>query len=1160
MFFATSTPALARHVVRRARGWSVVAVLAAILTARQSLASEGVYFRAAAGGFQSGANTYNQSLTVTTTAPTTNRYLLIGVQVADASTTISSVTWNSGAAIPQVGSDILVNANGEACRAAFYGLVNPGTGTHNVTVNLSGTQGVVFGGIAFTGVNQTTPTGGFTSSISTSSPVSLPVTTIEGDEIVDLSCVDSQGSTNTGALTNGTSLWDANDQNNTGSNVFRIKAANNTTTTTLSHDFGGTSFTVGYGAVAVKKANGAAVHIESVGAFSSGRRVRLNWRTGFELDNLGFNVYREDGLGRRLLTPSPIAGSALLTGPGVPLTAGRLHSFDEILPAGQTPGRYWLEEIDLNGTRTWHGPVRATSAPLALPPVRDNEALVSLALAASEDFSPGPAYRVAPVVPVGGADASQWALAGQASIKIGVDRPGWYEVEQPALVTAGLDPSVDPRTLTLFVEGQPVPMRVRGESDGRLDPGDALGFYSAGLNAASSGTAVLWLSSGGPAARLPEIPAGAADVAAWPRTFRDLAERRPRNSYFAALRNGDGNNFFGPYITKTAVTDSIGYRDLVPDATHPVLLEVGIQGVSLKPHEIAVEVDGIAAGTIQVYGRTPGSLRMPLPQLAAGSGAVAVKLTALGADSDVSVLDYLRLEYPRALMADNGRLRWSAPGGSTTAVGGLASHETVVVLDVTEPSSPVGIDAEVDVDGKLVFQVPGAGLRSLMVDSHVATPTLSANVPSHWSAPQPGGDLVVIGPRALLPGIEPLARLRESQGWTVVRIDAEDVYDELGYGVPSAGAIRSLLARARAVWTRKPRAVILLGDASFDPRGFLGQGRWDLLPTGLVDTSTLETASDDWLTDLDDDGIADVPTGRLPARTPSDLDAMVKKLVAAPSFATVQEAAAAGPLLFLNGPPDDGPGGNLFAGNSVTPRRGPWNSVSIDPTQAGAPTPDRFRAALHDRPLLVSYLGHGSQELWPGGLLSTDSVATLDNPGPGAFWASYSCLNGFFHDVYKASLAEALLTQPRSGAFGVWASSTLADLGPQVSLGQAFTDSLLHDGLTVGEAAQRAKLATTDVDVRRTWILFGDPTWRLVAAPLPEAAPDGGLAVDGGEVAPADAGHAADASAGNDGGAAQTAGSGCGCVIGNQAPIGPSPIAPIALIALAFLQRARRRR
>jgi len=40
---------------------------------------------------------------------------------------------------------------------------------------------------------------------------------------------------------------------------------------------------------------------------------------------------------------------------------------------------------------------------------------------------------------------------------------------------------------------------------------------------------------------------------------------------------------------------------------------------------------------------------------------------------------------------------------------------------------------------------------------------------------------------------------------------------------------------------------------------------------------------------------------------------------------------------------------------------------------------------------------------------------------------------------------------------------------------------LLFSGqsLTLGQAAVRAKAATDDQDVRRTWILFGDPMTKL---------------------------------------------------------------------------------
>jgi hypothetical protein len=33
--------------------------------------------------------------------------------------------------------------------------------------------------------------------------------------------------------------------------------------------------------------------------------------------------------------------------------------------------------------------------------------------------------------------------------------------------------------------------------------------------------------------------------------------------------------------------------------------------------------------------------------------------------------------------------------------------------------------------------------------------------------------------------------------------------------------------------------------------------------------------------------------------------------------------------------------------------------------------------------------------------------------------------------------------------------------------------------MRLGEAARQAKLATSDLDVRRTWMLLGDPTMRV---------------------------------------------------------------------------------
>jgi hypothetical protein len=131
--------------------------------------------------------------------------------------------------------------------------------------------------------------------------------------------------------------------------------------------------------------------------------------------------------------------------------------------------------------------------------------------------------------------------------------------------------------------------------------------------------------------------------------------------------------------------------------------------------------------------------------------------------------------------------------------------------------------------------------------------------------------------------------------------------------------------------------------------------------------------------------------------------------------------------------------------------------------------------------LLVNYIGHGSVEIWRGGIFSSDDVPTLTNGARLPFFITMTCLNGYFHDPFPTeSLAESLLKAEGGGAIAVWASSGLTEPEGQALMNKKLIP-LLFDGesRTLGEATAKAKAATRDQDVRRTWILFGDPTTRL---------------------------------------------------------------------------------
>jgi hypothetical protein len=140
----------------------------------------------------------------------------------------------------------------------------------------------------------------------------------------------------------------------------------------------------------------------------------------------------------------------------------------------------------------------------------------------------------------------------------------------------------------------------------------------------------------------------------------------------------------------------------------------------------------------------------------------------------------------------------------------------------------------------------------------------------------------------------------------------------------------------------------------------------------------------------------------------------------------------------------------------------------------------RLRAALERGQQVINYIGHGSLNTWRGNLLTAGEAQALSHPQLPMFFMM-SCLNGYFQDPAE-SLGEALLKAEHGGAIAVWASSGISLPQMQSPMNRELYGALFDTssgGLTIGEAIQRAKRAASDTDIRRTWILLGDPSLRL---------------------------------------------------------------------------------
>jgi hypothetical protein len=521
------------------------------------------------------------------------------------------------------------------------------------------------------------------------------------------------------------------------------------------------------------------------------------------------------------------------------------------------------------------------------------------------------------------------------------------------------------------------------------------------------------------------------------------------------------------------------------------------------------------------------------------------------------------LTYPHAFKADNGSLKFNLRGSQTLKVDGF-SAPSVRLIDYTDPFN-VSITkaiAETSASGYAIT-VPVGKSRSKAQRLLFALPegqfdqpaSLSLNQPSTLNLNSNAADFLIISYRDFIPALAPLVTQRyDRDRFTVKVVDVDDVYDEFSNGLHGPEAIKSFVEYANTNWATPPRYVVFAGDASFDPRNYESLGDFDFVPTKLVDATYNETSSDDWLTDFDDDGVADIPVGRLPVRNATEAALVVSKIVnyspvnvpqsamlvaddpgtpavwdfesgsdnvlaLLPGSMTVQKAYRRLEIKLLTGSVSTNSGSSTVTGTGTlftTPAEiqvgspiardtgevlGTVASISsatsltltanatstytgVYGKQDDATARAHIIAGFNQGKAIVNYSGHGNVDVWTGAsLFDTADAMALTNLTDGkglSFVVVMDCLNGYFQDPTFLSLSEALVKAPNGGAVATFASSGLTTTPGQRQMELALYAQLYGaQPIALGDAIKIAKAASSDIDVKRTWIFFGDPSIKI---------------------------------------------------------------------------------
>lgn len=846
-----------------------------------------------------------------------------------------------------------------------------------------------------------------------------------------------------------------------------------------------------------------AITLNRFAAYNFSDEAVIVWQSGYEVDNLGYNIYREQNGVRVQLNPSLIAGSALQAGPGVVMRAGNSYSwhgkFDR---RGEASARYWLESISLEGKSIWYGPINAQvadpamarpaqskllsdySAEPANAQQREYPAKLSGKAALRRAYSDRLNESVSSVLPndARAGDSpeldKQWEIAAQVAVKLYVNRDGWQKVSRAELLAAGLNQNASLVNLQLYLNGVEQAMKVN--ADGSIE------FYGQSLNTTTTDTRVYWVVAGATQGkRVTVSSAGPFDPNAQGGSSPMTVERRDRTIRFAALLNGPGENFYGPVIGAAPMRQTLQVTGLEQPSASQAQLEVGVQGLSLQAHQVRVQINGVEVGFINLNSRENATATFQVSAALLRENKNVVTMNGISPGSDSCLVDFVRLTYPRLYQAASNRLSFSAPANQPVKVAGFDTA-SIRVLDITDLANikELTVSPQAGAGGFAFTLAAAANARTLLAlggtNIFEHPQDVLRNEPSSLHLATNTADMVIITHADFRQSIEPLRLLRQSQGLQVIVADVEDVYDEFSFSTHSPQALKDFLLLAKNQWQTAPHYLLLVGDGTADPRNFLGFGSVDLVPTIMVDATYTEAASDDSLADFDNDGLAEMAVGRLPVKTAQEATLIVNKIL-------LYEQASAGDTkqrgaVMVSDQSDSSYDFVSFT-NQVRASLPPDMSV-LFVNRADGDTQTVHNAiinAINQGPGVVNFLGHGSVGVWTGApLLSIEDALLFTNSQRPSIFVMMTCLNGSFVEVGTESLAEAIIKAPNGGGVAVWASSGLTIPYGQVDISKKFYEELFSgQSARIGDAAKIAKVETTDMDIRRLSIFFGDPAMRF---------------------------------------------------------------------------------
>lgn len=750
----------------------------------------------------------------------------------------------------------------------------------------------------------------------------------------------------------------------------------------------------------------------------------------------------------------------------------------------------------------------------------------------------------------------------EGALRIRYNKAGMYQLSFDDLITSNSDGpyhNADISILRLYYHGQEIPFEL-DSSDGFFNSGDSIRFWGpfeisnedlldevvlSQFNHGPENTSPLRiLSKDNQPSQFPVAP---------PSThWTHLTSEENNLPIFDVPLGGIIDRFYWKriFISGGGVPNAgarldwtADLKQLNPQSQEDVQIEVQLRGrgaIAQNPiHSIALYVNNMSSAyeAQSFSGNDAKTLYFSVPANLFTTGANSFRLEATGAttpsgDFDIIDINKVNFKYNAFFKPINGLVHLtSSVAHQQVIIEGFSSSQ-ISIYDLSNPIEAMKYqNAFIEDSGGSQFSVffdtiPGDEQRSgknlVVIDnSQFLSPThltLSSGRENSLRDPSNEADLIIVGAPSLLSTAYDLIAHRRSQGLKVFPVTVEAIDAEFSFGRKSSYGLRSFIQYSLQNWTVKPKYLLILGDATYDPKNYLENSQSPAtLPVPLEKGDHTDFGSDNFFAESENSHLPQIAVGRIPTSDQNQLKYYIQKVL---DYENGQRSptSSGGKLgVFISG----GDELNENFDDEVSKL-----SNSLQTVDQGFDVKKVHRAELGDDaltkteiieqfdrgPLLMTYMGHGAENLWGSNqLFNTTDAQNLTNQQLPIVMA-LNCLNTYFYDADPTvtSMGEEMLLNPDGGAIAFWGSTSMTAPVIQSNLATALLaevgqkTSSTPQEVRLGDLFLNAKVSQGDQsyskDTVRSWTLLGDPTLKLPTTSFKPAASDVGA--DFNEVTP----------------------------------------------------------